>query len=719
MQSMSTPVPGGVARGIVAQPIRTRQMHRFAPATGRLARVLWVRDRGVAELRWAAITLATMAALGMIATLLDPRGGDFLRVVVTAVPAAIVVGAVAWSPLAPRLARSMRFRMLLGPAVLIVAIAGRGPTDLATLQIPSAGMMILLAMAYAAITPGYVIAAAIVIGSSIAVLITHAQIIQATGQLYRTTDEFTVWFIAVLLASTGMAFVVRVATEAEARATRLSARNRERVDVLERVNRIVFRFDGSQPVEEVIQTVVDDVSREFEIALVSMYLPIGQERLRMVGVAGYPTPIHEIAIGDGIIGRAAATHETQFVPDVLADPDYRAARDDVRSEVAAPVVHSGELLGVVNFEGTSEHPIGPSQVALAEMVVHSLSAALRSARLDDERRDRLHAIERVLAVSRSLVADLDRPRIVASIVDAVSDLLDADLVALFSQRTDGAFRLEAGSGFPDSAIGYEVRGHAGMVGRAIVERTRIEGIQDVATWPPEYLAERPGGDAPHAGMALPIEVGGDVAAVLLVTRIGADRGYSEVELRIADLLSAQVSIALQNADLHARVAESAVRDPLTGLLNRRFFDEAVETAYATAARSGEPLSLIVLDLDRFSDVNNTHGHAVGDTVLRNVAGAMARAVRAGDIVARYGGEEFVVIAPGSRQEDAVRLAERIRAAVVREAERPIDGTVITMTVSAGVATRLGDEADGRALFRAADSALLAAKRAGRDRVVTV
>jgi diguanylate cyclase (GGDEF)-like protein len=210
-----------------------------------------------------------------------------------------------------------------------------------------------------------------------------------------------------------------------------------------------------------------------------------------------------------------------------------------------------------------------------------------------------------------------------------------------------------------------------------------------------------------------------VAAVLLVTRIGADRGYSEVELRIADLLSAQVSIALQNADLHARVAESAVRDPLTGLLNRRFFDEAVETAYATAARSGEPLSLIVLDLDRFSDVNNTHGHAVGDAVLRNVAGAMARAVRAGDIVARYGGEEFVVIAPGSRQEDAVGLAERIRAAVVREAERPIDGKVITMTVSAGVASRLGDEADGRALFRAADSALLAAKRAGRDRVVTV
>ena len=258
-----------------------------------------------------------------------------------------------------------------------------------------------------------------------------------------------------------MAVVVRVATDAESRATRLSARNRQRVDVLERVNRIVARFDGSQPVQNVIQAVVDDIAREFKITLVSMYLPTGRNQLTMVGVAGYPAPFHVIDIGVGIIGRAAETQQTQFVPDVLADPDYRAARDDVRSEVAAPVVHSGELLGVVNFEGTLEHPIGPSQVALAEMVVHALSAALRSASLDDERRERLHAIERVLAVSRSLVADLDRPRIVASIVDAVAELLDADVVALFSRQPDGVFRLEAGKGFPAEAIGIELQPHRG------------------------------------------------------------------------------------------------------------------------------------------------------------------------------------------------------------------------------------------------------------------
>ena len=158
---------------------------------------------------------------------------------------------------------------------------------------------------------------------------------------------------------------------------------------------------------------------------------------------------------------------------------------------------------------------------------------------------------------------------------------------------------------------------------------------------------------------------------------------------------------------------------MTGLLNRRYFDEAVETAWATAGRGGGELSLIVLDLDRFSDVNNTYGHAVGDTVLKRVARAMTGSVRTGDIVVRYGGEEFVIIAPGSNADDAVGLAERVRAAVASASQRPIDGLHVPLTISAGVASRLGDEADGRALFRAADSALLAAKRLGRDRVVSL
>ena len=144
-------------------------------------------------------------------------------------------------------------------------------------------------------TPGFAIAAAMLSGASIGLFVAHAQVAQrppARSDWSPTT--IAIGIIVTLLASTGMAFVVRVATDAESRATRLSARNRQRVDALERVNRIVARFDGSQPVQDVIQAVVDDISREFQITLVSMYLPTGRTQLTMVGVAGYPSPFHVI-----------------------------------------------------------------------------------------------------------------------------------------------------------------------------------------------------------------------------------------------------------------------------------------------------------------------------------------------------------------------------------------------------------------------------------------
>ena len=114
------------------------------------------------------------------------------------------------------------------------------------------------------------------------------------------------------------------------------------------------------------------------------------------------------------------------------------------------------------------------------------------------------------------------------------------------------------------------------------------------------------------------------------------------------------------------------------------------------------MSLIVLDLDRFSAVNNEHGHAAGDAVLRRVAQAIAGALRVADVLARYGGEEFVIIAPGTDTSHAVAVAERVRRAVAASTPDSTGATAAPITVSAGVASLLGDELDGHALFRAAD-----------------
>lgn len=685
----------------------------FRRLTVRLAASLWMRDRAVGELRWAAITVLSMAMLAFIGKSLDPAEHGFDRALLTTSPLAAVLVALAWSRRASALMSDARIRMGLGPVVVVIGMLSAGPTDIVSLDTPSAATLAWLALTYAAVTPGYPLALAIMIGSSLGVWIGHESIVPSGSDVVR--DEFVVGSAVVYLATTGMYVVVRVATAAEDRAARLAARLRRRFDDLEKLERVIRRFDGSRPVREVIQAVVDDVSAAFEIALVSIYLPEGERRLTMVGVAGYHTPFHVIDIGHGVIGRAASTRETQFVPDVLLDPDYRAARDDVRNEVAVPIVHDDELLGVINFEGTLRRPLGTTHVALGEMLGRSIAASLRSARLDEERQARVHAIERVLAVSRGLLSDLDRQRTVDAVVDAAVDLLGADRVFVAGSGRDGRFHIEGDSS--DSG--------GGSTPPRTLAPEDVEAAAAIATGEPvvrpDPTSDELGGGSSAGGsvMALPIRIGDEVAAVLVASRPAAAPPFGELDRRIGDLLVTQVGVALHNADRHATVSDAAVRDPLTGLLNRRFFDEAVESAFATARRTGSPLSLIVLDLDRFSAVNNEHGHSTGDAVLRGVARAIVEAVRTGDIVARYGGEEFVVIAPGTTTDEAVAVAERIRKAVAAPDGRATDGPSVPITVSAGVASLLGDESDGRALFRAADSALLAAKRAGRDRVVAV
>ncbi len=153
----------------------------------------------------------------------------------------------------------------------------------------------------------------------------------------------------------------------------------------------------------------------------------------------------------------------------------------------------------------------------------------------------------------------------------------------------------------------------------------------------------------------------------------------------------------------------AATDDLTMIANRRTFDASLERELNRGARSGEPVSLVILDLDHFGMVNNDHGHPAGDEALRNVAAALSIACRDLDTAARYGGEEFAVILPDCGPDRCLDIAERLRVAV---ASAP---AVTPLTASAGVASYPMHAGDGESLVRAADDALLLSKRAGRNR----
>jgi two-component system cell cycle response regulator len=163
--------------------------------------------------------------------------------------------------------------------------------------------------------------------------------------------------------------------------------------------------------------------------------------------------------------------------------------------------------------------------------------------------------------------------------------------------------------------------------------------------------------------------------------------------------------------------ESALRDGLTKVYNRKHFDDLFSKEFAFASRHGTPLALLFIDLDFFKKVNDTHGHPAGDYVLAEVSGVLSSAVRAEDLVARFGGEEFCVLCRGTDTTGARDLGERLRVEI--EQRRLVYGMkVIPVTISVGVAA-MPDKSITQAtgLLAAADKALYEAKRAGRNRVV--
>lgn len=168
--------------------------------------------------------------------------------------------------------------------------------------------------------------------------------------------------------------------------------------------------------------------------------------------------------------------------------------------------------------------------------------------------------------------------------------------------------------------------------------------------------------------------------------------------------------------LHAKLREQAIHDPLTGLFNRRYVDETLPRELASARRHQTPVTLAVIDLDHFKQVNDRHGHASGDRVLAEFGQLLRAGSRRGDVACRYGGEEFVVLLVGAALGDAVRRVDAWREAF-RSLKVSIGETFVSATLSAGLAEWVRDE-EPEALFARADAALYLAKAAGRNRVVT-
>lgn len=222
--------------------------------------------------------------------------------------------------------------------------------------------------------------------------------------------------------------------------------------------------------------------------------------------------------------------------------------------------------------------------------------------------------------------------------------------------------------------------------------------------------------APDGDGHVVVDLGSTNGTFVNGERVAARRLAAGDRLRVGAFVAAYVAAGDAAGRELEELARLARRDALTGLANRRALDDALAREVARAGRDAAPLAALLVDLDRFKRVNDLHGHAAGDAVLREVAARAAAALRAGDLLARMGGEELAALLPGADLAAAAEVGERVRARVAAEPVRAA-GAPLAVTVSVGCAALAPGE-DGAALLARADAKLYEAKRAGRDRVAS-
>lgn len=423
------------------------------------------------------------------------------------------------------------------------------------------------------------------------------------------------------------------------------------------------------------------------------------DRLWLVAQQGYEQVRDGFRLNQGIMARAVASGELQYVADVRADPDFIAATDDIQSEVAVPLGSARPALGVFNVE--TRKSVLPPEAAGA---LAKLAPALEARALNRNLWIDLSTLSRLLVYASSL-------RGIAPVSElatrSIGRLLGVECVQL---------TLRSGGGFGETASFWRQPQSAAepleavllnRLGRSLGATSATYSLVDGRT---VDLTGVPG-EAPWL-VWLPLSLAGAELGAL-VGRSAERVTFGRKQGEAAALLVAHTAALLDVALALEREREAAVSDALTGLLNRRGFDQCLDEAFRRTALAQSPLSLIVLDCDGLKAINERGGHELGDTALQAIGRILASVKRLGDVAARLSGDEFALVLPGSDAEGAKAVAERLRRSLRVET---LAGAAVT--ASFGIATSPENGSTPTQLLRAADEAMFAAKRRGRNRAVS-
>jgi diguanylate cyclase (GGDEF)-like protein len=420
-----------------------------------------------------------------------------------------------------------------------------------------------------------------------------------------------------------------------------------------------------------------------------------------------------LARGTGISGRCAEERRAIRVGDVRTDPTYVVGLDSARSNLAVPLVLGSEVVGVLNVESDRTEAFSESDEKLLTVLGAQAALAITAARERGRVQKRLRQLDALYRISRVSNQRRDLDETLSSILDIACELspnTECHMAFLLPDPETGSLRIRAARGYGEGledlriAPGEGVTGRCAATGRPVI----VEDVHGEAG----YIAGVPGG---RSEIAVPLVVEGQVIGVLDAEsrKPGA---FGAEEERTLTVIAQQAAAVIQTVQLHEEARRLAVTDSLTGLHNRRFFLERLEEHLQRCERYGERLALLLLDFDYLKEVNDFHGHQVGDRALCAVARLLESSLRETDEVARIGGDEFAAAILQADAELIETVHQRMRRAIDDLDFVDDEGQPMQLSLSAGVAF-FPEDADGPdLLLQRADEALYRAKRRGRNQI---
>lgn len=414
---------------------------------------------------------------------------------------------------------------------------------------------------------------------------------------------------------------------------------------------------------------------------------------------------------DGQIARLIGRALVSAMPVVEGHiDDAGPGRAGPRSLLIAPLLHETQVTGLLVLLTAGEARFDDDQVQLLQILSDHAAVALENARLLSGRDELVQELAGLLDTSEAAGAASDERELATLLAKRVRSTIELD-GARVSRWEDGStfLRLLGRDGLDTGAELVELaeaplRWFALRDGRLAI--LQVDALED--THETNELRAR----GVRTLILMPLTSGGRTIGLIELVALHQPRALSESQLNALEAMARLTATGLERVRLFEQLRSAADTDLVTGVHNHRYLQERLRQEVARAARSHAPLAVLMMDLDKFKQVNDRHGHADGDRVLHNIGAAIMGQVRTNDIVARYGGDEFVVVMPDTSSEQAELVAQRVVGAILDRRHELSDGSHVTVGVSAGLALYPDDGRTTAQLLSTADAAMYEAKRGG-------